>query len=55
MRLIDLCVRMCIKKSIKNKNILPVRKMTSSILLVVMVVSFLEMLIAPELIKIFCD
>ena len=40
-------------KSIKNKNILPVRKMTSSILLVVMVVSFLEMLIAPELIKIF--
>ena len=40
-------------KSIKNKNILPVRKMTSSVLLVVMVVSFLEMLIAPELIKIF--
>lgn len=40
-------------KSIKENNITPVRRMTSSILFVVMTVSFLEMLIAPELIKIF--
>lgn len=40
-------------KCIKEGNIFPVRKVTSSLLSVVMVMSFLEMLIAPELIKIF--
>lgn len=40
-------------KSIKNKNIKGISRLTDSILVLVLLLSFLEMLIAPELIQIF--
>lgn len=40
-------------KKIKENNIKPIRNMTSIVLLLVMFVTFIEMLVAPELIRVF--